>query len=111
MPRLQPSKRIERSIRMKRILVVLMLVSSTVFSQTRGLPRWLQPKTGAQIEPNAGNWRTWVISSGKDYRVTPPPNDAQTDAELRTLEDLSSRNDAQARQQIEFWDAGDPAYT
>jgi membrane-associated phospholipid phosphatase len=110
MPRLQPSKRIERSIRMKRILVVLMLVSSTVFSQTRGLPRWLQPKTGAQIEPNAGNWRTWVISSGKDYRVTPPPNDAQTDAELRTLEDLSSRNDAQARQQIEFWDAGAPAY-
>ena len=59
---------------MKRTLVVLILVSSTVFGQTRGLPVWLQPKpTGEEIEPNAGKWRTWVISKGKDYRVPLPP--------------------------------------
>src|SRR6266700_4229020 len=63
-----------------------------------------------QIEPNAGNWATWVISSGRDYRVPPPPGAADTQAELRVLADLISRNDAQTRQQIEFWDAGAPAY-
>ena len=26
-------------------------------------------QTAAQIEPKAGAWKTWVISSGKDFRV------------------------------------------
>jgi membrane-associated phospholipid phosphatase len=63
-----------------------------------------------QIEPDAGNWRTWVISSGTDYRVPPPPEASETRRELRALEDVISHNDAQARQQIAFWDAGSPAY-
>jgi len=63
-----------------------------------------------QTEPNAGKWRTWVISSGKDYRVPPPPGPAETRAELRSLADLISRNNAQIQQQIAFWDAGAPAY-
>ena len=67
-------------------------------------------KTNDQIEPHAGKWRTWVISSGKDYRVPPPPGRRETRAELRALADLISQNDAQARQQIAFWDAGAPAY-
>lgn len=102
---------------MQRILGMALLVSSIVFTQTplicaqqKNLDKLaLQAQTG-QIEPNAGNWRTWVISSGRDYRVPPPPNPAETQAELRTLADLISQNDAQARQQITFWDAGAPAY-
>ena len=62
------------------------------------------------IEPNAGKWRTWVISSGKDYRVPPPPGPAETRAELRSLAELISQNNAQVQQQIAFWDAGAPAY-
>ena len=31
-----------------------------------------------QIEPNAGSWRTWIISSGKDFRVPPPPDASAT---------------------------------
>ncbi len=68
------------------------------------------PPSESLIEPNAGNWRTWVISSGKDYRVPPPPGRRQTRAELRQLADLISDNDAQAQQQIAFWDAGPPVY-
>ena len=30
------------------------------------------------IEPNAGSWRTWIISSGKDFRVASPPDAAAT---------------------------------
>src|SRR5258708_4785697 len=63
-----------------------------------------------QIEPTAGNWKTWVISSGKDYRAPPPPGPAASEAELRSLVDLISRNDAQTHQQIAYWDAGAPAY-
>ena len=34
------------------------------------------------IEPEAGSWKTFVISSGKDFRVPPPPGEAETRAEL-----------------------------
>ena len=37
----------------------------------------LQAQADGPIEPNAGKWRTWVISSGKDYRVPPPPDVAR----------------------------------
>jgi membrane-associated phospholipid phosphatase len=70
----------------------------------------LQAQADGSIEPNAGNWRTWVISSGRDYRVPPPPDAAETQAELRALADLISHNDAQTQQQIAFWDAGSPSY-
>src|SRR4030095_10813278 len=63
-----------------------------------------------QIEPNAGKWKTWAISSGKDYRVPEPPNPAQTRAELRQLQELIRHNNAQTAQQIAYWDAGAPAY-
>ena len=62
------------------------------------------------VEPNAGNWRTWVISSGRDFRVPPPPNPAETQSELRSLAGLISQNDQQVSQQIAFWDAGAPQY-
>ena len=62
------------------------------------------------IEPDAGKWKTWVISSGKDYRAPEPPNAEQTRAELRSLHELTTNIDATARQQIAFWDAGAPAY-
>lgn len=67
-------------------------------------------QTVVQIEPHAGQWRTWVISSGRDYRVAPPPGAAETKAELSRLADLVSSNDAAIQQQIAFWDAGAPAY-
>src|SRR5918912_1453685 len=100
-------------------LVVALLISSTVFTLTPlcgarqlGFDKQaaLKAQAGGQVEPNAGNWRTWVISSGRDYRVPPPPNPAETQAELRSLADLIGKNDAQAQQQIAFWDAGTPAY-
>jgi membrane-associated phospholipid phosphatase len=103
---------------MKRILVVAMLVSSLLFSQTalaragqsgseQAAPR-VTPNS--PVEPGAGNWRTWVISSGQDYRVAPPPDAAETQAELRSLAELVGRNDEEARRQIAYWDAGAPAY-
>ena len=63
-----------------------------------------------QIEPHAGAWKTWVISSGRDYRVPPPPNRWGTRAELRQLANLTRQHDAATKQQIAYWDAGAPAY-
>jgi hypothetical protein len=63
-----------------------------------------------QIEPNAGSWKTWVIPSGKDFRVPPPPDETVTTAELVQLRDILAKNDPQVLERITFWDAGSPGY-
>jgi membrane-associated phospholipid phosphatase len=89
-----------------------MMIAKTLFVMFIAIAGALpaRAEAGDPIEPNAGNWQTWVISSGRDYRVPPPPGAHDTQVELRALEDLISRNDAQALQQIAYWDAGAPAY-
>ena len=84
-------------------LVGLLLLTAVSATQA-------QPAARGGIEPTAGTWRTWVISSGRDYRVPSPPGAAETRAELRTLTDLIAQNDATVQRQIAFWDAGSPAY-
>jgi membrane-associated phospholipid phosphatase len=60
------------------------------------------------IEPKAGTWKTWVITSGKDFRVPPPPDTSA--AELEQLRKLVATNDVQVAAKIVFWDAGSPGY-
>jgi membrane-associated phospholipid phosphatase len=84
--------------------VLLALVSSLSLV----LPAHAQ--SSGPIEPNAGNWKPWIISSGKDFRVPPPPSADETRHELKALAELVTHNDAAIQQQIEFWDAGAPSY-
>jgi membrane-associated phospholipid phosphatase len=52
----------------------------------------------------------WVIESGRDHRVPPPPDAAATRAELDWLRDISSQSDPRIVEQIRFWDSGPPSY-
>jgi len=63
-----------------------------------------------QVEPNAGTWRTWVITSGSQYRAPPPPSAEETVAELDALNAALPRNDAGTRAVMKYWDAGAPSY-
>lgn len=61
----------------------------------------------AQVEPNAGNWKTWFITSGKDYRLPAPPAYKNEVAQvLSTQKNL----DSATRQQIIYWNGGSPGY-
>ena len=92
----------------------ILLLVAAVFCATAPIHVEAAPRQNARdteaVEPNAGNWKTWVIPSGKDYLVPPPPGAAATRAELRAMADIMSGHDAQVQQQIEFWNAGAPSY-
>jgi membrane-associated phospholipid phosphatase len=60
------------------------------------------------VEPGAGTWRTWVLSSGSDLRIPAPPGWTQTSAEIEFLRMLSGKRDAAALDRISYWDTGAP---
>ena len=61
----------------------------------------------AQIEPSAGNWKTWFITSGKDYRLPAPSSFKNEIAEILSRQ---KNLDAVSNQQIIYWNAGSPGY-
>ncbi len=87
---------------MKRILTAALLAASLLSGQTALAFAGHQRRADDSVEPGAGDWRTWVISSGADYRVPPPPSPAETQAELRSLVELVGQNGEQERRQIAY---------
>lgn len=63
----------------------------------------------AQIEPDAGTWKTWIIGSGGQFRLPPPP-DAVPKTELATLLVAQTSRDTKVLRQITYWNAGAPGY-
>ena len=61
----------------------------------------------AQTEPSAGNWKTWFISSGKDYRLAAPPSFKDEIAQVLSVQ--KNLNQAQW-QKIQYWNEGSPGY-
>jgi membrane-associated phospholipid phosphatase len=64
----------------------------------------------AQIEPRAGQWKTWVLSSGSQFRLPPPLRGLTERSEIGELITRSNRRDVAALNDISFWDAGPPGY-
>src|SRR5688572_15675111 len=63
--------------------------------------------TLAQMEPTAGKWKTWFISSGKDYRLPAPASYKQEIAEVISRQ---KNLDAAGLQQIMYWNVGAPGF-
>ncbi|MBV8216586.1 MAG: vanadium-dependent haloperoxidase, partial [Verrucomicrobia bacterium] len=64
----------------------------------------------APIEPTAGKWKTWVLTSGDQLRLSPPPDEATTRAEIAQLKAIVKERDAAALERINWWNAGPPGY-
>jgi membrane-associated phospholipid phosphatase len=71
--------------------------------------RFVNHAQGQQIEPLAGTWKTWVLTSGSQLRLPPPPGDP-FGADLTEVRTLESQRDMAARDLVSFWDAGSPGY-
>jgi membrane-associated phospholipid phosphatase len=59
------------------------------------------------VEPLAGTWKTWAITSGSQFRLQAPPSDLFA-TELTELKMLESQRNAAALDIINYWDAGSP---
>jgi len=68
------------------------------------------PLAAGPIEPGAGGWRPWVLASGKELRLAPPPDAQATATELQELRTLAGQRDAAALERIRYWDFWSPAH-
>jgi len=94
---------------MRRVAVATVLLSG--LCMLLPMPESIAQQVGGnQVEPKAGSWKTWVITSGREFRVAPPPNDAATAAEINELKSLASKRDATAMDLIAYWNVGPPSY-
>jgi membrane-associated phospholipid phosphatase len=61
----------------------------------------------AQVEPGAGNWKPWFVTSGKSYRLPPPPSNKEEIAQVLATQRAL---DSAGMQKIIYWNAGSPGY-
>ncbi|MGH2704364.1 MAG: phosphatase PAP2 family protein [Actinomycetota bacterium] len=67
--------------------------------------------TAAGGDPGAGGWKTWVLSSGRQIKVPPPPSGQKASADAAEVRRLAAEPTDEATKQIEHWDqepAGKP---
>src|SRR5262245_18561075 len=89
-----------RVMRVMAFMVLLLVIG--------GAPlRAEQPGT---VEPNAGKWKTWLIASGAELRMAPPPYGRATERELEELVGIAAKRDRAALDRIAYWDTGAPSY-
>src|SRR5882724_4966341 len=63
----------------------------------------------AQVEPQAGTWRTWVVPSVSLVALPAPPT-ASAAGELQAVKSLMAAATDTTRSQVTYWDAGSPSY-
>jgi len=63
-----------------------------------------------RVEPDAGQWRTWLLESGSQLRPPAPPDKQASQAEIQELQELVEQRDPDTLDQISFWNTGAPVY-
>jgi membrane-associated phospholipid phosphatase len=87
---------------MRRITLAVMLLLAGI------LPAQAE-QTGPE-EVQAGTWKTWVIDSGRQFRVPPPPDRAATEKELGDLAQMAATRDRAVVDRIAYWGTGAPSF-
>ncbi|MBV9600060.1 MAG: hypothetical protein JOZ87_24825 [Chloroflexi bacterium] len=94
----------------KRVVTLLAIAGSLLLSAASNQALAHSPRRTTHVAPQAGTWKTWVLTSGAQLRLPPPPDMAATEAELVQLNALAAQRDEHARDLVAFWDSGAPGY-
>src|SRR5947207_12185333 len=89
---------------------ILLLLSGFVPPAASAQAQAQAPAPAIQLDRDAGTWKTWVIPSGKEFRVPPPPDRSATAKEAAEVARLAAARDKAALDTIAYWGTGAPSY-
>lgn len=95
----------------RRLMIVKAALSVMLFSAALG--NTLAPEAStrpAAVEPGAGAWKTWAITSLAQMQTPAPPGPKATKAEVVELLSLQARRGEGEMEKIRYWDSGSPPY-
>lgn len=77
-------------------------------SAPAGSGYWERPASGVLVEPMAGDWRTWILTSGKEVKIAaPPPFGSEAyQAEVREMVDVTAGLTTEQKAIADFWADG-----
>src|SRR2546429_5486176 len=70
----------------------------------------LSAQTSGTVEPTAGTWKSFVISSRFELRGPPPPDAAASAKEIGQLKEIAKQRDPAELDLIADWATGAPSY-
>ncbi len=82
----------------------------TVVASLASSPTLTSAASDDHSQSQVPTWSTWLLSSPGELRLGPPPDAAETRAELAEVQALTDQRDAATLERIGFWDAGAPPY-
>ena len=62
------------------------------------------------IEPDAGSWKTFVLSSATEIPVPPPPRGGRAERELAAVVRAARSRTDDTLEAVSFWDTGSPGF-
>jgi membrane-associated phospholipid phosphatase len=62
------------------------------------------------VEPSAGAWKTWVLTTGAQIAIPSPPVAKASKEEIAELLSLQSQRSQSALESVRYWDSGSPSY-
>src|SRR6185503_13722739 len=89
-------------------IILLVVLSIGIYVPAMARPSAKAVASG--VEPNAGTWKTWVLTSGDQFKSAAPPDDAATKKEIAQLADMVAKRDDAALVQIAYWNSGPPSF-
>src|SRR3954465_2220262 len=89
------------------VIVTLVLLAGCTMAVD---PNFHSQSSAHQVETDAGQWQTWVLTSTADVMPAPPPDRAATLAEIAQLKTMAAQRDDAAAAQAAYWNAGSPSY-
>jgi membrane-associated phospholipid phosphatase len=69
--------------------------------------RRLLTRTSLSLDPDAGSWKTWLLTSGRQPVVPAPPDSI---SELPAVNALAAQRDTATLDRVAYWDAGPAPY-
>src|ERR1700722_17720021 len=62
------------------------------------------------VEPSAGQWKTWILHSGSQFRLSQPPGQVETSNEWKKMRNEIKQRTSADIDIIHYWDTGSPGY-